>query len=236
MCPYYLVDDTRRSTPVEMETMDALRRRLALDFPETADRLLPTRYMRVAELLPDSEIEASFDRIVRRSFMGDQYAWLARFCRQHGVEDVELSVEKTAHGAHAVLESFLEEVDSGFGYPTFRFAASKQNTDEYRVFSRFSFPLFDTTKLEMAEMVKARGWSDLMSMTWFCHRPRADRQPCGCCNPCLYAIEQGMGWRIPPRRRALAAVYRVTVKPLKQVVKNALRQTGGDRSAHNAQA
>lgn len=233
--PYYLVDDTRASTSIEMETMDALRERLALEYPEASARLLPTHYMRVAELSPDPEIEAAFGRIVRRTFMGDQYAWLARFCRQHGVDDVELSVERTEHGAHAVLAPFLEEVDSGRGYPTFVFSPSLRDTDEYQVFRQFSFPLFDTTKLEMAEVVRARGWSGPMGMTWFCHRPRADRKPCGCCNPCLYAIEQGFGWRIPPRRRALAAVYKVTVKPVKQALRNALRH-GAHPPAERARA
>ena len=44
-----------------------LRERLALEYPEASARLLPTHYMRVAELSPDPEIEAAFGRIVRRT-------------------------------------------------------------------------------------------------------------------------------------------------------------------------
>lgn len=227
VAPFYLVDDTRASTRAEMNAMDRIRARLAEEYPATRALLLPTRTARVAELAPDAEIEGAFDRILRRAFLGGQYAWLARFSRQQGIEGMELSVENTTHGAHAVLARFMEPVRGADGYLTYRFSPHYRDTDEYRVFGAFSFPLFDTTKLDMAATVEARGWKTLMAMTWFCHRPRAD-QPCGCCNPCLYAVEQGFGWRIPPRRRALGAVYRITVKPAKQVAKKALRPFRSD--------
>ena len=217
--PFYLADGNRASTRIEIETMDSIRRRIAETHPETHGLLLPTRYSRVQELAPDPDIEEAFARIRRRSFIGDQYAWLARFCRQCGIEDVELSVEYSMHGAHAALERALEPVEAAGGYPSYRIDPRQGDTDEYRVFRYFSFPLFDITKLQMLETVREREWTELMGMTWFCHRPRSDRQPCGCCNPCLYAIEQGFGWRIPPRRRALSAVYRLTVKPVKGTLK-----------------
>lgn len=223
VAPYYLIDDSRSSTRAEMAAMEGIRARLAEEHPATSALLLPTRTARVADLTPDAAIEAAFDRILGRTFLGGQYAWLARFSRQQGIEGMELSVENTTHGAHAALVRFMEPVRSEDGYLTYRFAPTFRDTDEYTVFGAFSFPLFDTTKLDMAAAVEARGWTDLMAMTWFCHRPRADNKPCGCCNPCLYAVEQGFGWRIPPRRRALGALYRRTVKPAKQMAKKALR-------------
>jgi hypothetical protein len=55
-----------------------------------------------------------------------------------------------------------------------------------------------------------------MGLTWFCHHPTRENEPCGTCNPCLNVIDEGFGWRISPRRRALAAVYRWTVRPLRK--------------------
>ena len=81
------------------------------------------------------------------------------------------------------------------------------------IFGAFSFPLFETTKLDMARVAGQRGWDAIMHMTWFCHRPGRDQQPCGHCNPCLYTIEEGLGWRIPLAHRVTSLAYRALVRP-----------------------
>lgn len=217
--PYYLIDTTRPSQAAERDAMERIRAKLGEDWPHTRGWLAPTEFAAVGDVPPDAEIDGAFQRIVRRQFIGNQYAWLARFCRRRGLRDLELSVQKTAHGAYVLLRDFVVPATTPWGATTYRLADAHRGADEHTVFGCFTLPLFETTKLEMARTVDARGWGPVMGLTWFCHRPAANGRPCGICNPCLYAIEQGFGWRISPRRRALSAVYRATVRPLKLTAK-----------------
>lgn len=66
----------------------------------------------------------------------------------------------------------------------------------YELFRCFRLPLFDTTKREMRTQARQSGFDEIMSLTWFCHRPRRG-QPCGTCNPCIYTIEERLGERVP---------------------------------------
>ena len=221
--PTYALDTTRPSAPVEIAAMDRIRAALAQAHPHTAELLHPTRYVRVEELAPDPGIDAAFDRILRKHRIGDQYAWLARFCDQRGLPDVELSIEKTAHAREAIQDEVVA-TQSPHGYPTHRVAPDCRDADIVRVFGRFSFPVFDLTKQDMAGIIERNGWGEYMRMTWFCHRPGKDGQPCGICNPCVYLIEHGMGWRIPRRRRVLSAVYRYTLAPMRSRARQWLRR------------
>jgi hypothetical protein len=85
-------------------------------------------------------------------------------------------------------------------------------------------PMWDQPKSHSAEVARLNGWTELMGMTWFCHRPSRNAQPCGLCNPCQYAIEEGFGWRISRQRRALSKVYRHTVMPLRNHARQILRR------------
>jgi hypothetical protein len=63
-----------------------------------------------------------------------------------------------------------------------------------------------------------------MAMTWFCHTPAQDGLPCGFCNPCQYAIQDGFAWRIPEKRRALSELYGKTLQPLRGKTRQLLRR------------
>src|SRR5262245_9329039 len=89
--PSYLLDERRVSAPIELVTMERLRERLATLHPHTRELLLPTRIERVPPVAPDDDIQRAFNRILRTHRIGDQYAFLARFCRAHGLHDAELS-------------------------------------------------------------------------------------------------------------------------------------------------
>jgi hypothetical protein len=223
--PYYLVDAGRPSTDVELATMERIRQHLAELHPGTRTLLAPTRTFDVAGLAPDPAVEAAFGRLLESSFMGGQYTWLARFCRQQAIDDMQLCIHRDDK-AHAVIEPFVIRVAEPDGSSSWRMDPNFCTTDPdpCLLFGRFSFPLFETSKLEMSRVAEERGWTGLMHMTWFCHRPGRDRQPCGRCNPCLYTIEEGLGWRIPAGRRATSAVYRAFVRPFKAPAKALLQK------------
>ncbi|WP_166206579.1 7-cyano-7-deazaguanine synthase [Cognatiluteimonas telluris] len=223
--PYYLVDSGRPSTQVELATMERIRARLALLHPGTRALLAGTRICQVADLAPDAEVDAAFRRELQGAFIGSQYAWLARFCRQHSIDDLQLCIHRDDQ-AHAVIEPLVIRVAGVDGTCTWRMDPNFRATDPdpCLLFDRFSLPLFETSKLDMSRAAEEQGWTALMHMTWFCHRPGRDQQPCGRCNPCLYTIEEGLGWRIPAGRRATSAVYRTFVRPFKAPAKALLQK------------
>ena len=62
------------------------------------------------------------------------------------------------------------------------------------LFGNMYFPLVNYTKLEMKAEYETMGLADVINDTWFCFKP-INGQPCGCCNPCKYTIEEGMSYR-----------------------------------------
>ncbi|KGQ19416.1 hypothetical protein LF41_3068 [Lysobacter dokdonensis DS-58] len=222
--PWYLYDAQRASASMEVRAMDRMRAWLAEHHPATRARLLPTRVVRLDEVQPDPVIEAAFAQVLRVRGIGDQYAFLARFAKQFDVQGVELSLEKTIHGAHGVMHEFVGRARDAHGLDTYRVEDAHLRTPIGTIFGGFSLPLFNTDKLETLAHVRESGWNDVMAMTWFCHSPTRDGRPCGFCNPCQYAIQDGFAWRIPQRRRALSALFGKTLQPLRGKTRQWLRR------------
>jgi hypothetical protein len=139
------------------------------------------------------------------------------------LRDVELSVEWFPRGMPAVLAAHAEPATSQHGLSTWRLR-DDADPDMRAIFGAFSFPLLHTPKHAMAEVVARNGWSELMAMTWFCHRPARGVRPCGFCNPCQYAVEEGFAWRIPRGRRTLSKLYGRTLWPLRGPARQWLRR------------
>ena len=221
VAPIYLLDRTRASTPIEIETMDRIREALAEAYPETRTLLLPTTMSEVADIAPDAEIEAAGDRLATLG-IGSQYAWLARYCKQHGKREIELGAERARHihGAGVVLfDNMSGPMPSPHGYLTHRILPDAPNHDAYLLFGAVSFAMIDVTRTRMVEVSKRNGWERLMGLTWFCHKPARDQRPCGLCNPCINAIDEGFGWRIPLSRRLMSALYKKTLWPLRKTAR-----------------
>jgi hypothetical protein len=221
--PVYLIDEQRSSLQVELRTMERIRKRLAELHPHTRELMLPTYSARLSDIAADAEITAAFARVNARCRIGTQYDWLARFCRQQGLQDVEIGFERERYGAGGLLLDLVVEDRSPGGYPVYRLPSALQDDDVATIFGPYVFPLFDITKQQMAQEVDTRGWRPIMLETWFCHRPVHGR-PCARCHPCLNVISAGLGWRIPRDRRLLGAVHRWTVEPLKSIARPWVRR------------
>ncbi|KGQ18745.1 hypothetical protein LF41_278 [Lysobacter dokdonensis DS-58] len=229
IAPYYLLRDKRESTSVELATMERIRLALRKVFPDSDVRLAPTEFCNVDTLAQDPDITSAYERTLERSFLGRQYEWLAWFCTQDGIDEIELCVHRDDK-AHAVLAPFTMEVERAAG-PTHVFdpraaGRSEKSTDLHRLFRFFSFPVFETTKREMAEQARANGWDEIMGMTWFCHSPRRNAQPCGVCHPCLYTIEEGLAWRLPRSSRIRSALFRTCLLPFRTPIVFVLETLG----------
>jgi hypothetical protein len=218
--PYYLEDSTRASAATELRAMQRIRETLHDEFPETRELLRPLRTFGVAELGRDEEISEALRVVRTRSYIGSQYEWLALFCKQHGISEIELSVH-VDDKVQALLAPFVRFGDQAGKYRNFRVDPCHAGTAEYMLFRYFSFPLFQIDKRAMAREAEREDWSWIMDMTWFCHRPVRGR-PCGACAPCVYTIEEGLAWRVPRSRRALSFLYRKLALPLKPPLRAAL--------------
>ena len=196
--PYYLVDPGRPSTPNELRAMDAIAAAVAAKDHAAAARLARPVVTNVAELLPDEQITGRFERLRARSHLGGQYDWLARFALQHGLTDLELAIHRDDRAAEFLKDHVVREDGGGDPYHRLR---DDPPDDDLRIFERFRFPVFDMTKGDMQRAARHGGFADVMELTWFCHIPTPDGQPCGRCNPCRYTIAEGLARRIPLRTR-----------------------------------
>ena len=221
--PWYLHDERRASTPIEEATMARLRAEISMAHPQVRALFLPTRTAPLTAGRVDDDIQHAFDAILREHRIGDQYAFLARWCREHDLHDVELSIEWGPRGTPHAVEPYMTPAASRHGLPTFRLHPDAPDAFQ-RVFGVFTFPLISMTKLDEARIAASHGWSELLAETWFCHRPTRNQRPCGFCNPCQYALEEGFGSRIPPSRRALSRLFNVTLLPLRGRARQMLRR------------
>lgn len=223
--PWYLVDETRASARNELAAMQRIRERLFQEHPHTRSLLEPLRRHDVARIAQDPTISAAHALLATERFLGNQYDWIARFCKQQDIECAELAAGYQGGRIHAVLQSFVVPVRDG-GCDSYRVGPEHRGTPQHVLFGAFSFPLFELDKLGTARIAAENGWLDLLDLTCFCHKPRNDGQPCGCCNPCLYAVDEGFGWRIPRGNRIKGMLYRAFVRPAKAPAKAIMRRFG----------
>lgn len=209
--PYYLMDETRESLALEIRTMAEIKEVVAARWPEASKLILPTTYGARRDLEPDPEITRSYQNLYSRSRLGGQYDWLARWLAHLGLSGVELGLEDADY-PHAVVNAFVKDnaelVEDAAGGPTYVLKHSVDDPDLRAVFGRFSFPLIALSKPAMEQIAQRYGFSDVLDMTWFCHHPKANGQPCGVCHPCVHTRKGGRVVPKPPlsyRLRRLVA-------------------------------
>jgi hypothetical protein len=219
--PIYLIDAERRSTGMEIRTMKRIKDLILSEYPNTSELFKPTRFYSMADIAPDMEISDAFQAVLDKNFLGSQYEWLPRFCKEKKISDLQLCIHLDDK-AHFVIEQLVSEKtdeQQSFFYVDRKY----KNLPEYTIFSYFSFPLFNLSKKGMAGIAHKQKWERIMDMTWFCHNPTRKLKPCGVCNPCLYTIEEGLGYRISIGRRTFSFFYRHILKPMKKIIVSVLR-------------
>jgi hypothetical protein len=177
--PIYVADPRRRSTSRELAAISSIRTAVLARCP-AAEGLLPQPEVvdRLA-IPPDPEVTAAYERMTKIAHLGTQYEWLARLRRHRKLDGIELSIHNDDRAA-----VFQRDVRSA---------------DFDLVLGGYGFPLLGLTKLDMQREAMAKGFADLMEMTWFCHG--AGKVPCGRCAPCRFSIKEGMGRRVPMTSR-----------------------------------
>lgn len=49
----------------------------------------------------------------------------------------------------------------------------------------------------MLTISKQNDWMEFIGLTWYCHSPKKFKYPCGKCNPCKTAKQEGVAKKTP---------------------------------------
>jgi len=200
--PYYLMDETRPSTLMELRTMRAIKTKIIGPYPEAEKLILPTIFYAVSDVAANDEVSKKFHELQKIRHIGTQYDWLARYCESQQLFGLELGVikkgEVSAYGESLSMSFKPLVIETEKNLFAFDKTKIKTENDQlyFEIFKYYHFPILHLSKKEMVAYAQERGWSNLMELTWFCHKPK-NNKPCGKCNPCRTAISEGLGDKIP---------------------------------------
>ena len=191
--PYYILDERRASTEIEIATMEKIKEMMKELDPQSIYRIKDTIYLERNKIPENKKITKYYEVLKTQSHLGDQYDWLARYTESEGIKNLELCIH-----VDDTVEGFIKNDVKLITSDNDRYYELVENPSqkELEIFSYYRFPLFDMTKIEMGEIAKESGFFHIMEETWFCHYPYKGK-PCGMCNPCRYTKEEGLGRRVP---------------------------------------
>ncbi|MDE6497756.1 MAG: hypothetical protein K2L21_03745 [Muribaculaceae bacterium] len=216
--PFYIVDTTRGSIRQEMNAMAKILYLLRQKtFVKAVVRDI--EFIHDTDIRPDKQITDAHSFFVAYNNLGSQYDYLARFARQNNLK-LEIGLEgNQLSKVTSVLNNFGSLSVASYTHPAsspdhpltyFYVDALKSHNNTAVLFRDLIFPahLFSLQKVDEAKILKDWGCMDIMKATWFCHRPILG-YPCGHCNPCKDALNEGMSWRVPMTGRLLYSAKRL---------------------------
>ena len=191
--PYYILDEDRKSTRMELHTMDNIRTMIYQMNDKLANNLATLKIIKINNIPKNEGITQSYKVLSSQSHLGSQYDWLARYCEYNNISALELCIhnDDTVEG---FIKNDVTLVDENID--KYYILNNETTQPELSIFSYYHYPLFDMTKLDMERCAQKSGFGHIMEETWFCHSPIGNK-PCGMCNPCKYTKEEGLGRRVP---------------------------------------
>ena len=184
---HYIIDPCRKSYRVELETMEKIREEIIKKYPFTKELFLKTKIISLMAIHQDKIITDAYQQADAKAHLGTQYDWLARYCKQTQITNMELGIQKLETPDHPPRFSpFYEKNESS---QELIFKPSLKDEPEYILFNNFRFPILHLTKEAIYEIAKQNDWLKIMNKTWFCHEPIREKIPCGKCVPCQQIID-----------------------------------------------
>ncbi|MEL1241955.1 7-cyano-7-deazaguanine synthase [Flavobacterium flavipallidum] len=194
--PIYIIDKNRKSLSNELNAIENIKNKIKTEFPTAYQLIQPIWLIEKEEINISKEITTSTDYINANVRMGSQYSWLAQFCNNSNLENVEIGIDKNTDSL-----SFTHFLTVNYILTNYKDSNNKElYTKLDTLFKYFSFPIYSLSKSEMHILAKKYNWEAIMQMTWFCHKPK-NNTPCGKCVPCIAVIKKGLGYRIPTLNR-----------------------------------
>ncbi len=187
--PYYIIDEKRVSTRHELNVMSKIRSKLKDDYPGSSERLLDTHISKRSNIKKYSGIRKQYKKIANQVHIGIQYEWLARFAYQHQLNEIELCFIKHPDEFISALDKLMRPNTIGVGHDC-RMVENPEFSP-LKMFQFFRFPVYHLKKTDMLDIAKRNNFLELMKLTWYCHNPDENGNPCGKCRPCLIAERSG---------------------------------------------
>ena len=215
--PFYLKDN-RPSEQHELNAIHTITEEIRAS-DSTLCTINELKTMNTRDVEVDGDISEAYDVLLKRHYFGSQYDWLARFAKN--INNLELTIH-VDDKAFFIINTYgkvirVSDDDKGEYYILDPVASP---VELVKLFGNYHFPILNYTKLEMRKVAEEKGLIDLMHKTWFCQKP-INNQPCGACNPCIYAIEEGMGYRL-----SNAAFKRYKARKIKDAYEKVITKTG----------
>lgn len=203
--PVYVIDEDRRSREYEKTAMHQI-----IDIVSTGDgynfkaTILPIKFYTVEWILRncvDEKTSAAFRYLREKYNIGTQYEWFALLAKKLGVK-METCVVHQYHGkveAAIRMEGMLASADDGIFAERYQVLPKEESSAAAIVFENLLLPTIQLTKKDEERIAKENKWLDIMKLSWFCHNPDKNGNPCGLCGPCDDAMHTGMEWRLPQK-------------------------------------
>jgi 7-cyano-7-deazaguanine synthase in queuosine biosynthesis len=206
--PHYIFDTARRSSPRELQAISEIKQELKRIDGDAFGRLRKTNITSITEIPEYPEISEAYQSLRAMAPLGGQYNWLARYAKSEGINHIELCVELSENSkAYYFLKGNLIKSING------QYELKDNVHKDLKIFSYYSFPVVDLTKLEMKAQAAQQGFINALEKSWFCFNP-IHGAPCGTCNPCISTIEDGMQYRFPR-----ASIRRYRMRHIKKALK-----------------
>ncbi|MCM1139808.1 MAG: hypothetical protein NC453_14670 [Muribaculum sp.] len=221
--PYYMIDEHRTGSHYELKAIKDITKMLE-SFPTTKAKIQNVITIKKTDIEISDSIHKSYQYLQEKYLLGSQYEYFAGWTNKIGI-DLEVGIESSPRSkAHNALsnESLLiteryvssnksNDYDWG-GY--LKIDPSKSNPEIVDIFKNLRLPqnLFNIEKLEEVRLLKQWGMEACMKKTWFCHAPVMGL-PCGHCNPCKDALNEGLAWRVPKVGRFLGTLRTIILLP-----------------------
>ncbi|HRX58350.1 MAG TPA: hypothetical protein P5075_06200 [Eubacteriales bacterium] len=201
--PIYVIDKARKSREYEKAAMHRV-----VDIVSTGEEynfkatILPIKFYTVEWILQncaDEKISAAFRYLKEKYSIGTQYEWFALLAKKLGVK-LETCVVHQYHGKveDAIrMEGMLSPTADDIFTERYQVLPKGESRAAAIVFENLLLPTIQLSKKDEERIAGENGWLDIMKLSWFCHNPDKNGNPCGLCGPCDDAMHTGMEWRLP---------------------------------------
>lgn len=202
--PYYIIDEQRKSIEYEQKSMEKIKILIEKLDVDAYHRILKTETVMKCKIHEKHEIKKKYNNIIKSFNLGTQYVWLGSFADENNLT-LDLCIEKDTRPFNLIKEVVLKIEDDD---DVFYVLNEISYDSDLQIFKYYKFPLLYMTKLEMEQKATEMGFKHIMDETWFCHNP-INGKPCGTCNPCKDAKEEGLGRRVPEHTKITLIKHKI---------------------------
>ncbi len=194
--PYYIIDEERKSTPKEIDSMIYTTNYLRNKYKNVVLYDFIKLYRK--ELQSDNVITNAWQSLSDKFKLGTQYEWFALLAKQYNLDFmVGVLFENQGRCAKTLNGATLSEKTIGTISVKTTVNGINVRSDSSIIYEHILFPEF------IINIGKIQEWNELIDMglesvakkTWFCHSPILGYS-CGHCNPCKDALNENMEFRV----------------------------------------